>query len=187
MAAENATRRSTRRRRGTTLVEVMIAMALTMVGAMGLAGLNTAGLRYIGDGRRMTRATAIAEDLANQISLWGYADPRLSNANPANDDDPGDSGFAMEYTANVAGLVDHGEADLGAAWQGVRAADLAAAGFERYWNVSLNDPAVLGTLLDANSDLIADGKRIAVIVRWPQGTGWRRIVVFITKPNPNSL
>jgi len=186
MATERATRSSTRRR-GTTLVEVMIAMALTMVGAMGLAGLNTMGLRYIGDGRRMTRATAIAEDLANQIWMWDYADPRLANANPANDDDPGDSGFAMEYTANVAGLVDHGEADLGGAWQGIPGADLAVAGFERYWNVSHNDPGVPGTLLDANLDAVEDGKRISVIVRWPQGTGWRRIVVFVTKPNPNSL
>jgi Tfp pilus assembly protein PilV len=187
MPTEHARGRSARARRGVTLVEVMIAMTVTMVGAMGLSGLNTLGLRYIGDGRRMTRATAIAEDLANQITTWGFADPRLANSNTTNDDDPGDVGFVFERTANVSGLVDHAEADLGGTWQGIPAADLAVSGFERYWNVSFNDPSTPGALLDSNLDGVPDAMRITVIVRWPQGTGWRRIVLFLTKPNPNSI
>jgi Tfp pilus assembly protein PilV len=184
MATDRVVRRRRRAPRGATLVEVMIAMGITMVGALGLSSLNTLGLRYVGDGRRITRATAIAEDLANQISLWTYDDARLSNPNTGNDDDPGDAAYALESAADATPLVDHVEGDLGATWPGIPAADLATGGYERYWNVSLNDPAVKGALLDGNLNTIADAKRIAVIVRWPQGTGWRRVVVYVTKPNP---
>lgn len=184
MATDRTARRSRRASRGTTLVEVVIAMGITMVGALGLASLNSVGLRFLGDGRRITRATVIAEDLANQISLWNYDDARLANPNTANDDDPGDAAFAMENTADATPLVDHVEADLGAGWQGIPAADLVAGGYERYWNVSLNDPAAKGVMLDGNLNTVADAKRIAVVVRWPQGAGWRRVVVYLTKPNP---
>jgi hypothetical protein len=145
------------------------------------------GLRLDGDGRKITRATAIAEDLAQQIALWGYADARLANAKLTNDDNIGDTTFQLESTTVATPLVDHGEADLtlgGAVWSGIPAADLTANGFERYWNVSFNDPQVPGTLLDSNGNLVADAMRIAVIVRWPHGGGWRRIVVLTTKVNP---
>ena len=186
MRTERTIRGAARAQRGSSLVEVIIAMALTMVGAVGVANLNNMGLRYVGDGRRMTRAVAIAEDLASQISMWGYTDARLSNGNASNDDDLGDTGFALERTATsgVTALVDHVEADLGAGWQGIPAADLVAGGYERFWNVSFNDPSTPGTLLDANANTVADGMRIAVIVRWPQGSGFRRVVVYVTKPNP---
>jgi hypothetical protein len=159
-----------------------------LIGAVGVAGLNTMGVRLDGDGRRMTRATAIAEDLAQQIALWPYTDARLSNpVTTANDDDIGDVQFALERTNSVAGLVDHAEADLtagGALWYGIPTADVVANGFERYWNVSFNDPGNPTTLLDSNGNLTADGMRIAVIVRWRNTVGWRRIVVLTTKVNP---
>ncbi len=172
--------------RGSTLVEVMAAMGVMLIGAAGAAGLNSMGMRIDGDGRRLTRATAIAEDLAQQIQLWPYADPRLANANAANDDDIGDTTFAAEQQADVSGLVDHGEADLtlgGAAWLGIPATDLQGAGYERYWSVSFNDPGNPGALLDTNSNMVPDGMRVAVMVRWPHLGTWRRIVVFVTKVN----
>ncbi len=176
--------RAARASRGFTLIEAMAAMAVLMIGATGMVALNNMGNRINADARRMTRATAIALDLVNQIALWQYADPRLANTKAANDDAIGDPGFDLERTADPTPIVDHAEADLGAGWQGIPTAQLATNGFERYWNVSFNDPGNPGTLLDANGNATADGMRIAVIVRWPYGAGWRRIVFLTSKVNP---
>jgi Tfp pilus assembly protein PilV len=182
------TERSAPRARGATLVEVLVAMCVTLVGAVGVVNLNALSLRYVGDGRRMTRATVIAQDLASQIELWGYTDPRLANTSASNDDNIGDVNFALETSADplLSGAVDHAEADLllGTGWQGIPAAALSADGYQRYWTVSTTDPANPGTLLDYNLNGVEDAKRIAIVVRWPQGTSFRRIVLLVTKPNP---
>jgi hypothetical protein len=128
-----------------------------------------------GDALRMTRATAIAQDLLNQISTWPYNDARLANANTANDADVGDTAFAFE---GATPPFDHGEADLGAGWLGIPTADLQGGGYERYWNV-----ATLASD-DTNGNGVPDAMRIAVIVRWPWGNGWRRIVLMAVKANP---
>lgn len=180
-------RSSRRPPRGASLIEVMAAMAVMLVGASGIAGLTTMGMALDSDGRKITRATAIAEDLANQITLWSYADPRLTNPVTANDDNLGDTAFALETAVDPTPLVDHLEGDLAIAptvWNGIPTADLVANGFQRFWNVSFNDPASPGTLLDSNANGTADGMRVAVIVRWPHGAGWRRVVVLVTKVNP---
>ena len=65
---------------------------------------------------------------------------------------------------------------------------MAEQGYERYWNVSFNDPGVPGSLLDANGNAVADGMRVAVIVRWTSATGkWRRIVLHSLKVNPADM
>ncbi len=184
--------RGTRRRgeRGASLIEVMTAMAVMLIGASGVAGLTTTGLAMDGDARKLTRATALAEDLANQIALWPYADARLANPVAGNDDDLGDTAGALDLLADPSTVVDHGEADLtagGAIYNGIPSplpADLQANGFQRYWNVSFNDPAAPGATLDDNKNGVADAMRVAVIVRWPHGAGWRKVVVLVTKPNP---
>jgi len=181
--------------RGSTLLEALIAMGVLMTGAVGLVGLNNMALRLDSDGRRLTRASAIAQDLASQIALWPYTDARLSNAVTTNDDNIGDTTFALQKPGTANGLVDHGgfdatgrvEPDLtlgGTTWYGIPSDELVNAGFERYWNVSFNDPAKAGALLDYNGNGVADAMRVAVIVRWQAGGGWRRIVVLVTKPNP---
>lgn len=168
--------------RGNSLIEVMAAIAVMLVGGAGVVGLNKMGLRLDGDGRRITRATAIAEELAAQIQMWPYTDLRLSNGNTGNDDDIGDVGFALEQpTFTAASTPDHSDADLGAGWNGTPTPEIAAGGFERYWNVSFNDPENPGRLLDQNRNGVADGMRIAVVVRYRTDVGWRRIVVFTTK------
>jgi prepilin-type N-terminal cleavage/methylation domain-containing protein len=191
-----ADRTSASARRGSTLLEVMAAMVVMLIGAAGVASVNTLGARLDGDGRKITRATAIAEDLAQQIMMWGYNDPRLTNRIAANDDNIGDVWSAYERDTRTdlaaAGVVDHGEADLtlgGMPWYGIPTADVQAGGYQRYWNVSFNDPAKPGTLLDANLNGTPDGMRIAVVVRWSHmgdfARNSRRIVVFTMKVNPN--
>lgn len=164
--------------RGLTLIEAMIALLVVLLGAMGMLGLHNTGQRMNGDALRMTRATAIAQDLLNQIETWPYGDPRLANASPTNDAAIGDPDFQFESPG--APLFDHGEASLtlgGAAWLGIPTAEVSGGGYERYWNVSY-------TGVDTNSNGIPDAVRIAVVVRWPSGPGFRRVVLLSVKPNP---
>jgi Tfp pilus assembly protein PilV len=175
---------SRRQERGTSLIEAMVAMVVLLVGALGMMTLHSTGLRLQNESREITRATAIAQDLMNQIQSWEYADARLANANATNDRDVGD--YAQLF--NVHGTTppyDHAEADLtagGASWTGIPTAGLSAGGFERYWNVSTTDGG--GALIDAGGNGVADGMRVAVIVRWPQGGTWHRVVLHGFKVNP---
>lgn len=173
--------------RGSSLVEALAAMAVMLTGAAGLASLNTMSIRYDADGRRITRATAIAEDLAAQIAQWPYADTRLTNDNTSNDQTIGDPGFLLQGASDPTSYIDHGEADLtkgGTTFFGIPTGDAALSGFERYWNVSFDDPGNPGNLLDYNGNGVADGMRVAVIVRWQVGGGWRRVVLIVNKANP---
>lgn len=164
--------------RGFTLIEAMAAMAVMLIGAVGMAGLYTTGVRVHGDARRITRATAIARDLQENLRLLPYTDALLSNDGlTANDADVGDTALAFEQVDDpiASGHADHGEADLGAAWTGLPASALGGD-YQRFWNVAEPD--------DQNHNGTADGKRLAVIVRWRQGAGWRRLVLWSVIPNP---
>lgn len=168
--------------RGFTLIESMLALAVMLVGAMGIAALYTTGVQMNGDARRMTRATAIGQDLLNNIAIWPYNEASgtpLANVSTSNDADIGDAGYAFQLTADPlgAGLADHGEADLaamGALWTGMPSSELGGE-YERYWNVKY---------VDTNGNGVNDLAQIAVIVRWPHGAGWRRIVLMTAKLNP---
>jgi prepilin-type N-terminal cleavage/methylation domain-containing protein len=167
--------RQTGSARGFTLIEGMVAMTVMLIGAAGMIGLFNQGQRMHGDARRMTRATAIAQDLLNQIELLPYGENSgpLQNVNAANDGDIGDA--AMAFEAEGPPPADHAEADLPAGWRGIPTADLGNE-YERYWNVAYVD--------DTNQNGVWDGVRIAAIVRWRHGGAWRRIVLLASKPNP---
>jgi len=167
----------TQTERGMSLIEVMIAVALLVIAGTGVAKMTGHGLKLNADARQITRATALAEDLLGQIQTWDYDDPRLANATTGNDADYGDGTQSFEGATFVA---DHAEADLtlnGLDWNGVPAATLDIGGYQRFWNVAELD--------DSNSNGIADGRRIAVIVRWPHGDKFRRVVLYAAKVNPS--
>jgi len=175
---------SRRHQRGVGLIEVMVAMMVLLVGATGMMSLHSTGLRMQSESREIARATAIAQDLMNQIQNWEYADARLSNANTSNDRDVGDDAQLF----NVYGSTppsDHAEADLapgGTGWTGIPAASLAVGGYERYWNVSTSNAD--GSLIDPGGNGVADGMHIAVVVRWPAGGTWHKVVLHGFKVNP---
>lgn len=175
---------SPRVQRGATLIEAMVAMVVLLVGALGMMSLHSTGLRLQNESREITRATAIAQDLMNQVQSWEYADVRLANLNTSNDADVGDDARLFEASSGSP-PSDHAEADLtagGATWTGIPTAGLSPGGFERYWNVSTNDRT--GALIDAVGNGVADGMRVGVIVRWPQGGTWHRVVLHGFKVNP---
>jgi prepilin-type N-terminal cleavage/methylation domain-containing protein len=164
--------------RGMSLIEVMIAVALLVIAGTGIAQMTMAGTALNADARRITRASAIAQDLLGQIQTWDYDDPRLANTTTSNDLDYGDG--SQSFEAATGFTADHAEADLtlnGLDWNGVPQADLAAGGYERYWNVAELD--------DTNGNGVPDARRIAVIVRWPHGAGFRRLVLYTAKINPS--
>jgi Tfp pilus assembly protein PilV len=173
-----------RGQRGTSLIEAMIALVVLLIGAIGVIAAHRQGLRLASDARRLTRASAIAQDLVDQIALWPYGDPRLARGSRSalTDADIGDSNFLFETTASTSTLADHGDADLtlgGTQWNGIPTAVIQGYGppFERYWNVAYVD--------DIDGDGVWDAVRIAVIVRWGDpASGYRRIVAYSTKANP---
>jgi hypothetical protein len=175
----------TRFERGTTLLEAMIATAVLLIGAMGAISAHKFGLEANSDARKIGRASAVAQDLVEQMALWPWSDPRLGNANTANDADLGDTAFAFQTDPPPA---DHAEADLtlgGTTFAGLAQAEITdGIRFERFWNVAYVD--------DADGDGVWDLVRIAVIVRWRHGgtaaaPRFRRIVAFTSKLNPTEL
>jgi hypothetical protein len=170
-----------------SLVEVIVAVALLVIAASGIAQMTRAGNQLNSDSRRITRASAIAQDLLGQIQTWDYDDPRLANTTTSNDTCYGDGAHGTLCTTppqafeQATGFIaDHGEADLtlnGLDWNGLPLTELTPTGYERYWNVAELD--------DTNFNGIPDAKRIAVIVRWPHGAEFRRIVLYTAKVNPS--
>jgi hypothetical protein len=187
--------RTSRSQRGTTLLEAMVALVVMLVGTMGVMALHKVGVRLHSDARRITRASAIAQDLVDQINLWPYTDPRLSDANGGNNANLGDATYLFEQSG--APPADHGDADLtlgGTVWFGIptNAIDATALGgarFERYWNVGPCRDAT-GAVIDLEANGVRDALCIAVIVRWmvapgDPNAGWRRVVALTSKANPN--
>ncbi len=181
--------------RGTTLIEALVAMAILLVGALGTMALHAQGQRMEMESRGITRATAIAEDLMSQIGTWSYTDPRLADANAANNTDFADN--ADNFETQTPPPFDHAEADLtlnGLSFNGIQGPGAAApvpyigapcgvqGCFERYWNVSTTDAG--GNLIDANGNGVPDGIHISVIVRWIEGASWHRVVLVGFMVNP---
>lgn len=172
-----------RRASGVTLIEAMIAMSVLVIGSMGMVGLHRIGARMNGDSRIMTRATAIAQDLVNQMQLWDYTnDPRLTNTTTSNDADFADGAAAFETTSFTP---DHQESELESqavpyTWLGIPSATVQGAGgvnFSRYWNVAEVDTDDTGAIV---------AKRVAVIVRWKRDGAARRIVLVTVLRNPST-
>jgi prepilin-type N-terminal cleavage/methylation domain-containing protein len=165
---------------GFTLLEVVIAMAITLIAAVGMFGIFETSLRLNGDARHMLRATAIAQDLLNNMATWPYQDATgapLENTSTANDADLADTALKFQTSADPVGegVADHGEETIAglASWTGIPASSLGE--YQRYWSVAYTDP---------NGDGINDSVQIAVIVRWPHGWGYRRVVLIWGMLNP---
>jgi prepilin-type N-terminal cleavage/methylation domain-containing protein len=167
---------------GFTLLEVLLAASILLIGAVGMLSLHVHGLRLEGDSRRITRATAIAQDMMDQIAIWPWGDPRLGTATSL-DAGPlatlGDPTRAFEASTPPTASFSDASGGLttgGTTWNGIPLSTTQAAGYERYWNVAYVD--------DSNGNGTPDAVRIAVIVRYPVTLGFRRVVLLGTKTNP---
>ncbi|MBS2026268.1 MAG: prepilin-type N-terminal cleavage/methylation domain-containing protein [Deltaproteobacteria bacterium] len=73
------------RQRGFTLIEVMMAMAIFAVGFIGLASIEAVAYQSGVAAEHENEASALAQELANQLSLLPYTDSRLQDTTTAND------------------------------------------------------------------------------------------------------
>jgi prepilin-type N-terminal cleavage/methylation domain-containing protein len=159
--------------RGTTLIEVMIAMVVLAIGLIGLLAANVTASQQNSAASRQNRGTAIARDLLSTVSRWDFNDGRLA-------DIPGNN--AATFTS------------------GRSFTRLSAANFELDVNTSAArtgtfDPAPASSV-DINGDGLADydrylavvpftnGIRVIATVQWREAGTWRRVSLFDVKYNP---
>lgn len=76
------------RNSGFTTIESMIAAVVFLVGLAGLLGALVQARGATGQARRLMQATDVANDLAEQIQLWDFKDPRLTASAAMCADDP---------------------------------------------------------------------------------------------------
>jgi prepilin-type N-terminal cleavage/methylation domain-containing protein len=65
-------------RRGFSLVEAMISMAILTVGILGVAQVQVLAAAQNGVGRRTSVAASIARDFVESVQRWEFDDPRLA-------------------------------------------------------------------------------------------------------------
>jgi hypothetical protein len=122
-------RASFRSRHGFTTIESLIAAVVFLVGLAGLLGALVQARGATGQARRLMQATDVANDLAEQIQLWDFNDPRLAPNDALCAEDPLDKDDKLltpgtgDYNAYVACM--HGELMLrlgGASFSGLQRA-----------------------------------------------------------------
>lgn len=183
---------SRRFERGFTLIEGMIALVVLLIGLLGLAGLQVVAVRANHFSKRMSEASALALDLAEQINNWNYGDTRLTPlATVTGPSDPGILGsdlgraaatsYSPEYSdlpgdTNVSNTSHRGV--LATNYQGLQADVLhnGSPDYVRYWNVY--------TYADGTSN----GLLVQIFVRWLEPSlGYRQINLTAFKANPAGL
>lgn len=106
-------RAPSRTRNGFTTIESLVAAVVFLVGLVGLLSALVQARGATGQARRLMQATDIANDLAEQIHLWDFNDPRLTPSDPLCAEDPLDTDDKLlkpgtgEYTSYKTCM--HGE------------------------------------------------------------------------------
>jgi prepilin-type N-terminal cleavage/methylation domain-containing protein len=184
--------------RGFSLIEAMVASVVMLIGLLGLAGLQVIGMRANNLGKRMAQASLLAQDLAQQMQLWQYADTRLSpqaSASPAHTGMYSDTNHAdiakfwdLQNTAALQSNVDGSTVTCdytdGAA--GAAAVNQLAANYTGVLSpVDTSLPTAEQTvfqrywnvfLIDLSGSGTAQGKLVQVVVRWKEPNfGYRQV------------
>jgi type IV pilus assembly protein PilV len=184
--------------RGFSLIEAMVASVVMLIGLLGLAGLQVIGMRANNLGKRMAQASLLAQDLAQQMQLWQYADTRLSpqaSASPAHTGMYSDTNHAdiakfwdLQNAAALKSNVDGSTVTFdftdGAA--GAAAVNQLAANYTGVLSpVDTSLPTAEQTvfqrywnvfLIDLNGSGTAQGKLVQVVVRWKEPNfGYRQV------------
>ncbi len=178
--------------RGSTLIELMIAMAVLVVGLLAMWSLHMVGLTSTSAGRRQTIATALARELVSGLERLSYGDPLLTDnvtgqpQGPSQFPPAGTFGNLVDGSGNIAAAHQWGDAlPVGGVRldSELREAAEASAHFERRWSVW----GFVSPRAPAGSP--AGVKIIAVSVTWrdPPFTRPREVVLYTQVVNPASI
>jgi prepilin-type N-terminal cleavage/methylation domain-containing protein len=184
-------------RRGMTLLEVMIALAVLAFGLSGAFATVGYASRFQSTAAHVEEASALAQSLLSVLMAIPYAatsvngdggipgggaagDPLLKNVSTTNDNDIADTAGNFTLATVPSGSFDHSDGELGTVAASVIPLPTSISsdggdggvrnGYQRYWNIA---PTAVGP-----------GVMIAVIVRWSEGGTWRRTVVVGTRYAP---
>lgn len=167
--------------RGTTLIEVMIAMVVLLVGLLGLMQLQIFGFTANQGARATMRAQALANDLAATLQRVPYANGVLAANQSGTEDAPPTGAFGSA----LGGCTGHTSAELTAALVPGIVTDAQLPPdplnpgqplFRRCWTVWEDVEATM-----AASKLIA----VSVVYHENRNTTPRETMVYVTVPNPN--
>ncbi|MFL5380593.1 MAG: hypothetical protein ACJ787_21965 [Myxococcales bacterium] len=188
-------------RRGFSTIEAMTASAVMLVGLLGLASLQVVGVRSNHFGRHLAQASSLAQDLAENIQRWDYADSRLTPGTVRSwnvNDSASTSAVDVEWDMGRGDVATHPD---GSAYRAdfsdkpsdsnARASSTLATAYTglstdtdgdsvpdyvRYWNV-------WSTSFDG---VAPTGKTIQIVVRWKEpNLGWRETTASTFKPIPS--
>ena len=201
--------------RGFSLIEAMVASVIMLIGLLGLAGLQVIGMRANNIGKRMSQASLLAQDLAQNMQIWAYADNRLQSGGPPapngarttlyhlNSSDGTaiskywDLKSAQQPTAqdNTTLTFDYSDASTG--WETVPNA-ITATNYQGVMSpVDTSLPLAEQTIFTRywnvfNVDLVnagsAQGKLVQIVVRWKEPNfGWRSVTNSFFKYDPTQF
>ncbi len=87
--------------RGFTILEVLISICLLSIAMMGLATLQSRGIRGNDLGNRTTQAVALAQDKAEELINDNATDLAIAAGNDANIDETGSAGGIFTRTWTI--------------------------------------------------------------------------------------
>jgi type IV pilus modification protein PilV len=167
---------------GVTLVEVLIALVVLVIGLTSATATVIYASKSTSTGVHVEQASTMAQSLLTTLLAVPYtssgtgasASPNnfFTNVTTANDGDITDSALNFQQATLPANSYDHVDSELPAnVLAMIGPQPPTSINFERYWNI-----APIGTT----------GVVIAVIVRWQEGGNgpWQRTVVVGTRYNP---
>lgn len=171
-----------RRASGVTLIEVLIALMVLVIGLTAASATIIFASRSTSTGVHVEQASTMAQSLLTTLMAVPYtssgtgnsASPSnfFTNVTTANDADVADSAQNFSLATLPANSYDHSDSELPAnvlAMIAPQPGSGTGTNYQRYWNI-----APLG----------ANGVVIAVIVRWHESAGWQRTVVVGTRYAP---
>lgn len=165
--------------RGITLMESMVTMAILAIGVAAAISITVDSAKSVSRSAHVEEANMLAQSLVSALMTvpWnarGSGGASLfANTSTANDGDIIDSaGTFATAVALSPSNYDHSETEITGTPLAALVTPLPTGRtpFERYWNIA----PIAGTT----------GVSLAVIVRWQEGTSWRRVVMVGTRYQP---
>lgn len=163
---------------GLSLLEVMIAMAILLVGLLGMMHFQIVGITGNNGGRMHTIASELAQEMVAGIERLPYGDTLLDATGSTGPTAPTPFGSVLDGDGEVVSGV-HEWSD-GSPIPGVRSAAEVPIGFERRWTVWGYSPGSGGT---PTVKLIA----ISVVYREPAIPLPREVVRYTQLFDPGAL